>query len=183
MALQIAPIGGTLFSTGIGFNNGSIKSTGTAIRDSSNSSISYWINGGTHGTGFYLGTGTFTTGIDFGTATYSNAPIQFGAAYQGGGDRALCVSNSGGIFRGPDAACGGANVIDMGGAAGLYLSGGTPEVRPKTDNTGALGSATKRWNTLYTTAIQMSNYGGAGNRVVCVDNAGNTFRGASSSSC
>lgn len=102
-ALQVAPIGSALFQTGITFNTGSVLNY--TIEDDSSSVTSYRITGN-HTTAIYFGTGTIGTGLDFGSAIYSNTPIQFGPPFQGGGNRVLCVSNSGGVYRGnSDTAC------------------------------------------------------------------------------
>ena len=137
-AIQVSPLYGAKFNYGLVFNQSSVAIA--SLEDESSSTYSYRI-GGPHSIGIYLsgspittgiffGSGSYATGIDFGTATYSNATMQFGASFQGGGNRALCVSNRGGLYRGADGVCGGLDtvaglVVNGNQATGIDFSGGT----------------------------------------------------------
>ena len=128
-AVQVSPLYGAKFNYGLVFNQSSVATA--SLEDQSSATYSYRI-GGSHSigiylagspitTGLYLGTGAYTTGIDFGSATYSSSPIQFPPTFQGGGNRALCVSNSGGIYRGADGACGSSSsTIDLSYNGGVF---------------------------------------------------------------
>lgn len=93
VGMQIYRYGTSSFYSGITINAGAATAIG--IHDASSASTAYYLSG------------NHATGIDFGAGTYSSTFIQFGPSFQGGGDRVLCVSNSGGIWRGNTAAsCG-----------------------------------------------------------------------------